>query len=39
LVGVDQTIILDGVKSQLSKERNWQNPFGHLAMEKQEVGL
>ncbi len=28
LVGVNRTFILDGVKSQLSKERNWQNPFG-----------
>lgn len=28
LVGVNRTFILDAVKSQLSKERNWQNPFG-----------
>ncbi len=28
LVGVNRTFILDGVKSQLSKERNRQNPFG-----------
>ncbi len=28
LAGVNRTIILDGVKSQLSKERNWENPFG-----------
>ena len=28
LVGVNRTFILDGVKSQLSKERIWQNPFG-----------
>lgn len=28
LVGVNRTFILDGVRNQLSKERNWQNPFG-----------
>jgi DNA-binding transcriptional ArsR family regulator len=28
LVGVNRTFILDCVKSLLSKERNWPNPFG-----------
>jgi len=28
LAGINQNKILEGVKTMLSKERNWNNPFG-----------